>query len=69
MQFGRHGVPYRRIEAGEARLSRIVLETSGLADPGPIVEAIRTDPSGFAEQVRNMGAECRVLAPGEETEI
>ncbi|MBP8954218.1 MAG: metal-dependent hydrolase [Armatimonadetes bacterium] len=32
-------------------------------------EAIRTDPSGFAEQVRNMGAECRVLAPGEETEI
>jgi len=26
------------------RLQRIVLETSGLADPGPIVEAIRTDP-------------------------
>ena len=33
-----------RIESGEARLSRIVLETSGLADPGPIVEAIRSDP-------------------------
>ncbi len=28
----------------EDRLERIVLETSGLADPGPIVEAIRTDP-------------------------
>jgi G3E family GTPase len=28
----------------QARLQRIVLETSGLADPGPIVEAIRTDP-------------------------
>ena len=26
------------------RLDRIVLETSGLADPGPIVEAIRRDP-------------------------
>ena len=26
------------------RLERIVLETSGLADPGPIVEAIRSDP-------------------------
>jgi G3E family GTPase len=26
------------------RLQRIVLETSGLADPGPIVEAIRADP-------------------------
>ena len=26
------------------RLERIVLETSGLADPGPIVEAIRGDP-------------------------
>ena len=26
------------------RLSQIVLETSGLADPGPIVEAIRSDP-------------------------
>jgi len=29
--------------AGE-RLSQIVLETSGLADPAPIVEAIRSDP-------------------------
>lgn len=28
----------------EPRLERIVLETSGLADPGPIVEAIRSDP-------------------------
>jgi G3E family GTPase len=26
------------------RLERIILETSGLADPGPIVEAIRSDP-------------------------
>ena len=26
------------------RLERIVLETSGLADPGPMVEAIRSDP-------------------------
>ncbi len=30
-------------EAG-GRLDRIVLETSGLADPGPIVAAIRADP-------------------------
>jgi G3E family GTPase len=30
--------------AGELRLSHIVLETSGLADPGPIVDAIRSDP-------------------------
>lgn len=30
--------------AGSARLSHIVLETSGLADPGPILEAIRKDP-------------------------
>ena len=28
----------------EQRLAQIVLETSGLADPGPIVEAIRSDP-------------------------
>jgi G3E family GTPase len=28
----------------QPRLGRIVLETSGLADPGPIVEAIRSDP-------------------------
>lgn len=28
----------------ESRLERIVLETSGLADPAPIIEAIRTDP-------------------------
>lgn len=33
-----------RSESGEKRLDRIVLETSGLADPGPIVEAIRADP-------------------------
>ncbi|MCB1379185.1 MAG: GTP-binding protein [Alphaproteobacteria bacterium] len=33
------------IGAGEGpRLEQIVLETSGLADPGPIVEAIRSDP-------------------------
>ena len=30
--------------AGEPSLDRIVLETSGLADPAPIVEAIRADP-------------------------
>ncbi len=30
--------------SGGERLQRIVLETSGLADPGPIVEAIRRDP-------------------------
>jgi G3E family GTPase len=29
--------------SGDARLGEIVLETSGLADPGPIVEAIRSD--------------------------
>jgi G3E family GTPase len=29
---------------GDRRLDRIVIETSGLADPGPIVEAIRADP-------------------------
>jgi G3E family GTPase len=33
-----------RSKQTEDRLERIVLETSGLADPGPIVEAIRTDP-------------------------
>lgn len=33
-----------RTESRGDRLERIVLETSGLADPGPIVEAIRTDP-------------------------
>ena len=33
-----------RAGAAEPRLSHIVLETSGLADPGPIVEAIRSDP-------------------------
>jgi G3E family GTPase len=33
-----------RLESTTERLEEIVLETSGLADPGPIVEAIRTDP-------------------------
>lgn len=33
-----------RTGSGEKRLDRIVLETSGLADPGPIVQAIRADP-------------------------
>jgi len=33
-----------RTASGDERLQRIVLETSGLADPGPIVEAIRADP-------------------------
>jgi G3E family GTPase len=33
-----------RIPAGEPRLSKIVLETSGLADPGAIVAAIHADP-------------------------
>lgn len=33
-----------RTDSGDERLDRIVLETSGLADPGPIVEAIRADP-------------------------
>lgn len=32
------------VSSGGERLQRIILETSGLADPGPIVEAIRTDP-------------------------
>ncbi len=32
------------LDAHEDRLQRIVLETSGLADPGAIVEAIRADP-------------------------
>lgn len=31
-------------ESSETRLERIVLETSGLADPAPIIEAIKTDP-------------------------
>jgi G3E family GTPase len=31
-------------DSGEARLRHIVLETSGLADPGAILEAIRGDP-------------------------
>jgi G3E family GTPase len=33
-----------RRDAGARRLSEIVLETSGLADPAPIAEAIRADP-------------------------
>jgi G3E family GTPase len=33
-----------RADAQGERLSQIILETSGLADPGPIVEAIRSDP-------------------------
>ena len=33
-----------RTESTGERLEHIVLETSGLADPGPIVEAIRSDP-------------------------
>jgi G3E family GTPase len=33
-----------RTASGEGRLEQIVLETSGLADPGAILEAIRTDP-------------------------
>jgi G3E family GTPase len=33
-----------RRSTDEARLERLVLETSGLADPGPIVDAIRSDP-------------------------
>jgi G3E family GTPase len=33
-----------RADAGGHRLDQIVLETSGLADPGPIVEAIKSDP-------------------------
>ena len=36
---------FRRREAGElAPFSRIVLETSGLADPGPILHALIADP-------------------------
>ena len=33
-----------RTDSREKRLQRIVLETSGLADPGPIVAAIKADP-------------------------
>lgn len=33
-----------RTDSHGKRLQRIVLETSGLADPGPIVDAIRADP-------------------------
>mgnify|MGYP006270287985 FL=1 len=33
-----------RASTGAERLSHIVLETSGLADPGALVEAIRADP-------------------------
>lgn len=33
-----------RLSAVQARLERIVLETSGLADPGAIVQAIQGDP-------------------------
>lgn len=33
-----------REHQGAPRLEQIVLETSGLADPGPIVDAIRNDP-------------------------
>lgn len=34
----------RRVRSGDGRPDRIVIETSGLADPGPIVSAIRSDP-------------------------
>ena len=34
----------RRVSAEGRRPDRIVIETSGLADPGPIVSAIRSDP-------------------------
>jgi G3E family GTPase len=34
----------RRVSSGDGRPDRIVIETSGLADPGPIVSAIRSDP-------------------------
>jgi G3E family GTPase len=33
-----------RTDSNQARLARIVLETSGLAEPGPIIAAIRSDP-------------------------
>jgi G3E family GTPase len=33
-----------KLDSRGTRLDRIVLEASGLADPGPIVEAIRSDP-------------------------
>jgi G3E family GTPase len=33
-----------KLSSDHVRLERIVLETSGLADPAPIVEAIRSDP-------------------------
>jgi G3E family GTPase len=33
-----------RMSSGKNRTEEIILETSGLADPGPIVEAIRSDP-------------------------
>lgn len=33
-----------RTDSREARVDQIVLETSGLADPAPIIEAIRADP-------------------------
>ena len=33
-----------RSKSVDGRVDKIVLETSGLADPAPIVEAIRTDP-------------------------
>lgn len=33
-----------RTGSGEGRFEQIVMETSGLADPGPIVAAIQTDP-------------------------
>jgi G3E family GTPase len=34
----------KRVSVGSGRPDRIVIETSGLADPAPIVAAIRTDP-------------------------
>ncbi|MDQ3654651.1 MAG: GTP-binding protein [Chloroflexota bacterium] len=38
------GIADSRVGASGSRLERLVLETSGLADPGRIVEAIRADP-------------------------
>jgi G3E family GTPase len=35
----------RRRRAGEVRFDRVVIETSGLADPAPILHALMTDPA------------------------
>ena len=41
----------RRREAGEVTFDRVLIETSGLADPAPILHALMTDPDAAQQHV------------------